>query len=1022
MKPLIFSLLLSLLAVPPGQKFYRLETEHFVVNFPAGQENLAREIAGIAEDVHRRLSPRLQYSPPGKTQIVLTDHTDFANGLATPFPLNTIELYPAPPPVESFLAYRDWLYTLILHEYAHILHLDQTRGVLAVFRRIFGRVIFPNAVEPTWLIEGIAVHAETELGGKGRGRHPFSDLLLQTAVREKRFPAIDRGSGVLASWPGGKYPYIFGSGFYRYLSETYGAETPYQLEISHSRMILPFLISRNSKKILKKSYPALWREWEESIRDESLQDKSLRDESPPPGVPTDETPEPLPLTFSHEFTYGGRYSPSGREIVYTQENPREYPGLFLVSSDRPASPQKLVLRNSGSTLAFGPEGNSLIFAQEEINWKTEIVSDLYRFDLEEKRLVRLTRGRHLTYPDYSPVRDTIAATRLKPGRSEIVLLDGEGDNPKTVWSGTAELPFAFEPRFSPDGKNLVFSAADSSGNLDLYLLDLSTRNLERLTSDPGDDISPTWSPDGKLIVFSSSRNGKYNIYAYSPAGKNFRQVTNLETGAFAPAVSPDGKEILFSGYGASGFDLFTIPCEPEKWQPVQTENTNDQLPNSPSTPNGISGQESQRGNYQTELHQKSLSFDCHSGLDRACPVLDTGESISSGLDSRFRGNDGMGTDSSRLWRDGNDGIGNNIKQGCTPSISSPVKYSPWSSLIPRFWIPFFSFFQTSGEWRGMAAGIITGARDVLGRHLYILNPFYHSGAKRAGGYIYYEEDSFYPRFSLSASLDYLPEEWGQGESRRFFWLHSQKSRAAAIFPFLSYQKSAAFELAFNQTYKKPLSVLPSGEKPQPLWLLGPEVTFIYDSTQAFPLSPGTVQGQWVIFGMENTLRALGSEVNINRFRADEILFFPLPARAAASLRAGIGYQPDSSYQLYPRGYPDLSAKYAVLVGLNLKTMPWVIERGLSTLPVYLNLVYASVFSDLGLSGADLYELHSFRVGVGGSLNLKTTLGYAIPVLFQFSFARGLNRDGETQFYATMNYELWNLGYEHRRSPEIFPRR
>ena len=887
--------------------------------------------------------------------------------------------------MESFLTYRDWLYTLVLHEYTHILHLDQARGVPAVFRKIFGRVVFPNAVEPTWLIEGIAVHAETELGGKGRGNHPFSDLVLQTAVREKRFPAIDRGSGTPASWPGGNYPYIFGSGFYRYLSETYGAGIPYQLEISHSRMILPFLISLNSKKILGKSYPALWREWEESLRDKSLQDKSLRAETPSPGVSTDETPEPRVLTASHEFTYGGRYSPSGREIVYSLENPREYPGIFLVSSNRPASPQKLVLRNSGSTLTFGPEGKSLIFAQEEINWKTEIVSDLYRFDLEEKRLLRLTRNQHLSYPDYSPVRDAIAATRLKPGRSEIVLLDGAGDNPETVWSGTEEIPFAFEPRFSPDGKNLVFSAADSSGNLDLYLLDLSTRNLERLTFDPGDDISPTWSADGQEIVFSSSRNGKYNLYAYSLPGKNLRQVTNLETGAFAPAVSPDGKEILYSGYRASGFDLYTIPCDPEKWYPVQ-ENTNDQSTSTPSTP-------LRAGNNQTNLNQNYLSFDCHSGLDP--------ESISSGLDSRFRGNDGRGS---------------KTKQDCAPAISTPVKYSPWPGLIPRFWLPFLNYSQINNNLKGMETGIITGGRDVLGRHLYILNPFYHTGTKRAGGYLYYEEDSFYPRFSLSASLDYLPEEWDQGESRRFYWLESQKSQAVASFTLPSYQKSAAFELAFNQTYQKPLSLLPSGEKPQPLWLLGPEVDFIYNSTHAFPLSPGTIQGQWAILGMENTLRSLGSTVSLNRFRADQIFFLPLPARAAASLRTGLGYQPDSSYQLIPRGYPNLFPKYAALVGLDLKTMPWIIERGLSTLPLYLNLVYASVFSDLGFSGADLSRMDSARVSVGGSLNLKTTLGYAIPIVFSFTFARGLNRDGETQFYATMNYEIWGLSNEHRRYP------
>lgn len=107
----------------------------------------------------------------------------------------------------------------------------------------------------------------------------------------------------------------------------------------------------------------------------------------------------------------------------------------------------------------------------------------------------------------------------------------------------------------------------------------------------------------------------------------------------------------------------------------------------------------------------------------------------------------------------------------------------------------------------------------------------------------------------------------------------------------------------------------------------------------------------------------------------------------------------------------LRPRYTGLLNLNLKST-WIIERGLSTLPVFLNLVCAAVFSDLGLSGANLYELHPVRIGLGGSLNLKTTLGYAIPVLFQLSFAQGLNRDGETQFYATIDYQLWNAGHEH----------
>ncbi len=49
------------------------------------------------------------------------------------------------------------------------------------------------------------------------------------------------------------------------------------------------------------------------------------------------------------------------------------------------------------------------------------------------------------------------------------------------------------------------------------------------------------------------------------------------------------------------------------------------------------------------LRQKSLYFDCHSGLDLACPVLDTGESSIFNLDSRFRGNDGFGNYVKKRW-------------------------------------------------------------------------------------------------------------------------------------------------------------------------------------------------------------------------------------------------------------------------------------------------------------------------------------------------------------------------------------
>jgi hypothetical protein len=50
------------------------------------------------------------------------------------------------------------------------------------------------------------------------------------------------------------------------------------------------------------------------------------------------------------------------------------------------------------------------------------------------------------------------------------------------------------------------------------------------------------------------------------------------------------------------------------------------------------------------LDQESTSFECHSGLDQACPVHDTGESSVFNLDSCFRRNDGLGTYAKKRWR------------------------------------------------------------------------------------------------------------------------------------------------------------------------------------------------------------------------------------------------------------------------------------------------------------------------------------------------------------------------------------
>jgi TolB protein len=102
------------------------------------------------------------------------------------------------------------------------------------------------------------------------------------------------------------------------------------------------------------------------------------------------------------------------------------------------------------------------------------------------------------------------------------------------------------PAYSPDGKLLALTLSGVGGNLDIWLLDLSSQMLTRLTDDPAVDTEPAWSPDGRSIYFTSDRAGGPQIYRLEIAQP--RRVERITFGSAynaRPRVSPDGKKVAF---------------------------------------------------------------------------------------------------------------------------------------------------------------------------------------------------------------------------------------------------------------------------------------------------------------------------------------------------------------------------------------------------------------------------------------------------------------------------------------------
>src|SRR6266480_4739519 len=61
------------------------------------------------------------------------------------------------------------------------------------------------------------------------------------------------------------------------------------------------------------------------------------------------------------------------------------------------------------------------------------------------------------------------------------------------------------PEWSPDGRKLALTLGGSGGNPDIYILDLASQDLTRLTDDPAIDTEPVWAPDGRSLYFTSDR-------------------------------------------------------------------------------------------------------------------------------------------------------------------------------------------------------------------------------------------------------------------------------------------------------------------------------------------------------------------------------------------------------------------------------------------------------------------------------------------------------------------------------------
>ncbi len=170
--------------------------------------------------------------------------------------------------------------------------------------------------------------------------------------------------------------------------------------------------------------------------------------------------------------------------------------------------------------------------------KYEIVKDL---PLKPKRSIKFTTTEGTwTSLDVSPDGKTIVFDMM----GDLYTVPIEGGKATQVTKGIA---FDSHPRWSPDGKKILFSS-DRSGAENIWWIDLEKKDTFQVTKERDQNFpSATWTPDGDYIVYSK---GKMNVQLYLVHKNGGAGTQLISTPAFLktidPAVSPDGRYVYFS--------------------------------------------------------------------------------------------------------------------------------------------------------------------------------------------------------------------------------------------------------------------------------------------------------------------------------------------------------------------------------------------------------------------------------------------------------------------------------------------
>ena len=293
------------------------------------------------------------------------------------------------------------------------------------------------------------------------------------------------------------------------------------------------------------------------------------------------------ITTSAQADSEPRWSPDSRKIAFTSGRGGESQ-IWILDANGGEARKLMHISSEASGPLWSPDGKWIAFVSDVYPDCKDDACNKQMADKAAQSKVKAKELDHLLYRHWSSWKDG--------QRSHLFIVSADGGDARDVTPGNYDVPpFSLggptDYAFSPDSKEIAFvrntdKVEATSTNGDIFVVSVSGGEAKRITTNPGMDNSPLYSPDGRYIAYRSQAQGgfesdRWRLFVYDRQTAQHREVTDIDLWVDGMAWSSDSKKLYFSAEDKGESPIFVVLVSGGKAQTVIDTEFNDGMMVSP---------------------------------------------------------------------------------------------------------------------------------------------------------------------------------------------------------------------------------------------------------------------------------------------------------------------------------------------------------------------------------------------------------------------------------------------------------